>query len=150
MAREGLTAKELADWITPAVALNRLKVILGSESLAAQAIVERLAGNMIVSGASTGLTAPRDESERHVPNVLIPHHHWKLLPGGTYGHSVWKTAQFDIWTDRGETHISYFGVKIDPVGIAYAISQMGPIQLAVSPQERARDKGGTFGFVGWV
>ena len=118
-----IAADELARWITPAEALAQVRKEMGGDEFAASAsIVARLSDGLIIAGASTVVAAADYNDEVRGTNVMVLPSHWKAASGNVLGQLFWKTGDMQVWTDRGNTRVSYYGLRFDPA----AISQVAP------------------------
>lgn len=127
---DNVAADRLASWLTPADALARVKQLLGSEVVAAKAIVDLLSDGLITSGAQIGIIS-NDGEEKRGTNVVVPARYWGLLAGGAHGQFFWTTGAVEFWADGGHTRIRFYGLRIDPAGI----DAMFPADSRPQPRE---------------
>jgi hypothetical protein len=125
MAGNGVTAAEIATWLTPGEALGLLSEGLTS-TLAVNAIVERLKGGMIDSGAanSSWEFGRRGRIQGPTGTVLIPSRYWSFLNADAdTANRLWVfgDVRFYLGLDNGRysevVSIRYFGIRFDPAGI---------------------------------
>jgi hypothetical protein len=125
-----ITAEELATWLEPRVAVERVAKAVGSKPAAANALLECLKAGMIRSAADAAST---DETPVLREPVLIRRHAWERAKSVSSTGDFWQTGMLKVVPDRHDDRwIMYFRVRFDPAGID---EMCGPLE---SPQVAAR------------
>ena len=105
-------------WITPAEALLRAKVVINSDYAAQQLIISLFSDGEIRAAAESLLVIPDIEAETRVSFAEIAHPHWRFISGGATGTPLWSTFSAEMSINRGNTRLKYYGIRIDPDGLA--------------------------------
>lgn len=108
----------LKDWVTPAVALARAKLVFSSPISAMDALGVRIRDGLLNVSAREAITVASGKPDQTGKNVAIQKVLWAHLRGGWTGQPhLWTAGQVDIWTERGEVRVSLHDVLFDPVGL---------------------------------
>lgn len=129
MATTKLSADKIAAWLTPAEALKRVTAAVGSEYVAANAIVTRLTDGFLIAAGNRVVAGDGPGAARAV-NRTVESDWWKSLHGDGHDHRFWKTGHVELWRD--DIRISFHGLRFDPDGITAMLFDIGA--SAVPPE----------------
>jgi hypothetical protein len=124
--------KEFANWLTPALAIEILDSVYGSDSnsfTSKRALTQRLAAGVITGIAEQSKT--RDEPLRRY--VAIARHHWDLIaPDGLF----WSTGDATYYA-RDPSSLSQmlfrqFNIRFEPFGIEQIVASATPRSSAAA------------------
>jgi hypothetical protein len=132
MAEEVSSTKEPL-WITPAKALARVERAVQNPYTAADILVKWLRDDLVTAFAKHVVVQEGDEQKRNA-DILVRAYVWNHLKGDAKSQEFWQTEHLEVWLDRGETRVSYYGLRFD----ANAISQHLPDVPRRKPDDFAR------------
>ena len=122
------TAKDLAEWFSPADALLAVQHVFGKE--AANVIWERLCGGVMKAAASTTSRAspPEAEPELNSTPSEIPARYWASHFQRKEAANFWQSGDARFFFSAGSRHTAHntvircFGIKLDPVGLRQMVA----------------------------
>jgi hypothetical protein len=118
MEQRALTAKDIADWLTPSQAVEILDAAFNvSSHLSKKTLLNRLAGGMVIA-ASAHTVIEDSHPARRILYDLIPSEDWNEIDTLD---SFWITGDLAYhrrsYGISGEKLVRHYGVKFEPLGV---------------------------------
>jgi hypothetical protein len=127
---DAVNAKHFAAWLSPAVAVGVLEAKGYTQALAVDALLRRLSAGVLVAAAEHCLWQPVGQRAQRVSRSILPSFHWRSNIDWLANASLWRTGDVDFAvireTNAGATiegRSSYFGVRLDPSGVAEIVGE---------------------------
>jgi hypothetical protein len=124
MADDEIAGDTFAGWITPGEALDRLTEFFKNRDTAAEAIVERLRGGTIKSGAKSAAWEGRTSSRQTTWIIKIEPSYWLDLSVPVARAPIWQSSDVRLFVAKRFAKanvdilaVRYFGVRFDPSDI---------------------------------
>ena|SRR5882724_10298972 len=119
------------DWITPAEALVRAAPRVGGTYRAKEFVAEHVADGLVQAAAANVIINDRygTPEEQKADSVLVRSTDMRLLTQ-VDSNPIWDKATAEVWLERGEKRIKYYGIRIDPEALESRLPPLpGKIQV---------------------
>jgi hypothetical protein len=136
-----ISEAEYRGWTPIGAALDIVAAVMGTHG-AAQAIAERLRANLLAAAAENivGTTDPKDR----VDFVKVPPQYWSAMWVANPQSMFWRTGQVTFTyrppsSLRDQEHkATYFGLRVDPAGLAKLVPPVAVPVMAKVPHAGGR------------